>query len=271
MFRTVAGVRDEFVPADSSLGPFPEETHVRVNGNHLEIVKPETRESDTTALLFQLLAPRSRPVGLRYEKVAAELESRQAKLSEPEMKELATALELLNRPEEAMRLLEAAQAGSTEMQRVLAGRLKRIWLADPVRRKEQGARALRLYEEAYARAAKSADHAQAFYNGINVAFMHLAMRRNVEDARKMAREVLAHCRKAPRDQWRMATEGEAHLYLGDVKAALESYAAALKAGPAPRQVDSMKQQAIWAARLLGDPEAEARVRALFESGPAAVR
>jgi len=56
-----------------------------------------------------------------------------------------------------------------------AGRaLKRRWLLE--HRLSDATRAFALYQKAYSLAAARGDHAQAYYHGINVAFMELAYR-----------------------------------------------------------------------------------------------
>jgi predicted negative regulator of RcsB-dependent stress response len=82
----------------------------------------------------------------------------------------------------------------------------------------------------------------------------------------MAGKALEHCDKARRDKWRLATEGEAHLILGNSDQAIESYRHALATEPSPREVDSMYQQAVRVASLTGDESAGDRLVALFRGG-----
>lgn len=44
-FNVIAGERDEFVGTESSLDPFPKNLHRVIQGNHLEIVKPDSAKS----------------------------------------------------------------------------------------------------------------------------------------------------------------------------------------------------------------------------------
>ena len=46
-----------------------------------------------------------------------------------------------------------------------------------------------------------------------------------DELKAMARQALDHCARAPRDKWRLATEGEARLVLGAAIAALTMVAA----------------------------------------------
>jgi hypothetical protein len=121
-----------------------------------------------------------------------------------------------------------------------------------------------LYGEAFSIAEGKGDDAQASYNGINYAFMVLALDKDREGARKIAGAVLTHTAAATTDLWRRATQGEAYLYLGDVPSALLAYADAVKQTWDSRELQSMQRQAIWAARLIDDPHAEAELQSLFQ-------
>jgi tetratricopeptide (TPR) repeat protein len=270
-FRAVAGISDEFVPVDSSVEPFPKDQRSYVDGNHLQMVKPKTADTATALLLRQDLAgdsaamqPATAPLLSSYLATVEQLSPKQEALPDNELVRLVLALEMIGDQPKAINILEKVHARSTELTGVLAGRLKRRWLADPDGKPDEGQRALELYQEAYQKAKVAQDHPQALYNGINTAFLTLALRDNRYDARQLAQEVLVHCQKAPRDKWRLATEGEAYLYLGEPNAALASYAAALDEFPDSREVGSMRQQAVWVARLLEDTSMENRIEGLFE-------
>ena len=56
-FRAVAGDRDEFVPAESSLGCFEESDRAVVPGNHLEIVKPDSADSMSVKEVLSAAGP----------------------------------------------------------------------------------------------------------------------------------------------------------------------------------------------------------------------
>ena len=91
----------------------------------------------------------------------------------------------------------------------------------------------------------------------------------------MVTEVLAHCaaaaagaEKPTEKMWRLATEGEAQLLLGDQKTALRRYASALRCKPEPRQIASMYQQALYLARVFEDNDLAKALRSLFREGEA---
>jgi len=269
-FRAVAGLRDDFVPVNSSIEPFDFQFRASVPGDHLEMVKPQTAENDTVLLVMNALMPGS-DAGSKlesrqdsYQKTIDELLPRQGSLTTKEVVDLSLALEARNRVPEAIVLLRSRHKGNTEISGVLAGRLKRLWLSDPETYAADGPEAEQLYSSAFEQAKQAGDHKQAFYNGINAAFMTLALHNRPEDASAIAKEVLEHCRLAEPDKWRYATEGEANLYLGDMPSALKRYKAALAENPLPREIDSMCRQGIWAARLLDMAEAEASLDRIFK-------
>jgi pimeloyl-ACP methyl ester carboxylesterase len=217
-FRTVAGLRDEFVPRNSSLDPFPQEFQATVAGNHLEMVKPQTVENDTMLLVLRALMPGSAAADKlesqtsAYQRTIDELLPQRATLDEKPLVKLALALEMTGRQSEAIELLRSRYEGSTEIAGVLASRLKRLWLSDPETYASDGEEAEKLYRSAFQQAARAGDRAQALYNGINTAFMTLALHRNEDDARAIATQVLQHCKLVPPEKnkekdkmWRIAT------------------------------------------------------------------
>ncbi|HXO28253.1 MAG TPA: alpha/beta hydrolase [Thermoanaerobaculia bacterium] len=284
-FCTVAGLRDDFVRAESSQEPFSASCRDYVAGNHLEMVKPRDAGADITILLIERLggelagraairstAPGAAPLPLRLERYARVIEELQMKaasqgyhvLNDEQVVDLALALEMTGRQAEAITILESVHTRSSELTGVLAGRRKRLWLADPEGSKSDGESAYTLYLAAFERAKSEKRPQQAFYNGINVAFLTLTLREDEPGAATTAEEVLAYCSLGPpSDKWRLATEGEAHLYLRHQAQALARYAAALATEPDPREVDSMHQQALFVVRALGDEPTEVALRSLF--------
>lgn len=278
VLASIAGDRDEFVPRASSLDPFPE-THRRVvYGNHLEIVKPEdaghlgfkvavkslSGTGESGAFDSARLAVESR----EFQRAIETLWPHRAELDDRGLVTLALALESAGRQADAIAILEGASGTGTDPLGVLAGRLKRRWLAE--RRRADAERALALYREALGRAESKGDAAQAFYHAINCAFMELAYGSDAEAARELARRALRHCDASrSNDVWRHATEGEAHLYLGDATSALDAYGRAAAFAPKPWQVASIYQQAVRAADLAGDDTIALAITALFSRRAAA--
>ena len=266
--RVTAGLRDEFVPHESSVTPFPESCQWFVDGDHLQMVKPQNADDGASSLLRHLLAASGAPgAGVspkeHWAGEVAKYQGREGQLGTAELVQYVLALEMTGQQERAIQLLEARHAGDPELTGVLAGRYKRRWLADPEAQAAAGQRAYALYREGFEAARKKNDDAGACYTGINVAFLELALKDSRYDARVAAEQTLQHARRAPRDKWRLATEGEAQLYLGDSRHAIDCYLAALRESPTERERDSMLRQGLWACQLLELPEVEARLRAAF--------
>lgn len=270
-FRTVAGDQDEFVPSDSSLNPFPADQRCVVPGDHLTIVKPASADFLGFKFVVNGIVGDAAPAGPRNAaRVAVEsrefvraiqmLEPHKNELDSRALVDLALALDETGRQNEAIELLERNAGTDTDPLGVLAGRLKRRWLAE--RRRADAVRAMELYKQAYDLSAAKPDHEQAHYHGVNIAFMELAYGSDHEAASAMADKVLQHCVQAPRDFWRLATEADANLILGDGSKATSLYREAVAMNPQPRWLKSMYQQALRLADLLNEQEVEAQIEAL---------
>jgi hypothetical protein len=112
-----------------------------------------------------------------------------------------------------------------------------------------GQEALLLYRDALDRAYAVAKPTQVFHHAINVAFLEWALLNDRAAASVSARTALQACAASPVDKWRMATEGEAAIVLGDHAAALKGHDAAPALGATPREQSSMYQQAMFALDL----------------------
>lgn len=291
-FVAAAGERDEFVPASSALGPFRDQAYPErvavVPGNHIEMVKPTHAGAACVQLAVNTLCGGNAAAGpLNSAAVAVELSDFKAAIAklEPNLAQLdasakvqlAIALDRVGRREDAIRLLrDSGQAATdTDAMGTLAGRLKRRWLTDRIA--ADGEEALALYAKALGLARAAGDPAQAYYLGINVAFLELALRDDLPQARQTARQVLEDCAAAGRGgdkaqdkRWRLATEAEALLMTAtdtqEEEQALARYRAALCSGtPETWQVTSMHQQARHLAHLLGEDRLVERVDAVFQA------
>jgi hypothetical protein len=277
-FWTVAGDQDEFVPSSSSLDPFPLPVRCVVPGDHISIVKPSASTDLGVQIVINGLCGDAAPAGPgNAARVAVESRefARAIQLLMPHKNELdaqglvqlALALEQTGRQQEAIALLEQNPETGTDPMGVLAGRLKRRWLLE--HRLADATRAFALYQKAYGLATARGDHAQAYYHGINVAFMELAYRSDPAAAKVIALEVQQHCLAAPASLWRVATEGEASLLLGDVEASLAKYRDVIPMRPTARQVDSIFKQALRVADLSGDQKTLDRLSAIYRGEEAA--
>ena len=259
---TVAGDSDEFVPASSSLGPFPLEQRLVIPGNHLEIVKPNNADDLAVRIVVEGIQGKAAPAGpwntarvalqmLDFRKTVETLEPHAGELDDTHLVELALALDGLGKLDKALEVLERAARTGTDARGVLAGRLKRRWIA--AGRGGDYKRAIELYSSAFDEAEANGDHSQAFYHGINVCFLIVAGPDKKTDISEMANKVLKHCDQAPQDFWCLGTRGEVKLCLGDREGALAEYAKSVDASPEPEpwQLESMHSQACQLAAILG--------------------
>jgi hypothetical protein len=261
--RVIAGNRDEFVPSSSSLGPFPDSVQSVVLGNHLEIVKPAWAEDKSVVLVVDALAgdhpARGVVDGARlaverrdFHGAVNALWPRAETLDNAALVDLALALDGLGREGDALAILEQRCQGGisyTDAFGTLGGRLKRRWLAE--RAEADLSRARHLYVSGLELAEAQGDHEQAYYHAINIAFLDLMASPPdsmvTSQVRELAKRAQAHCALSPEQSWRMATEAEAELILGDLKRAVELYSSAISTAKSHRAIDSMYSQAILVA------------------------
>lgn len=273
----VAGDRDEFVPATSSLEPFPEGVQHVVHGDHVEIVKPSAADDLSVQVVVGGLQGDAAPSGRwnaarvavetrRFQEAIDRLAGHADELDDAHLVQLALALESVGRTDEALGHLEARESLGSDARGVLAGRLKRRWMAEG--RASDGEEARDLYAAGHRTAVDREDWDQALYHGINEAFMLATTTRSGtarSAAADLAREVLTYCEQPAvlDDHWRDATVGEARLHLGEVGDALAAYRRALEKGPSPREISSMYHQARALAEALHGDEVARRLDAVF--------
>jgi pimeloyl-ACP methyl ester carboxylesterase len=294
--RAVAGERDEFVPASSSLSPFPDESQRVVPGNHVQIVKPDSSSDRSVQILIQTLCGDTR-IAPVVDSALIAIEKREfavaiqtllpnaTALDENALIQLAFALESDHRSEEAVALLEArfreSQRPSTDAQGVLAGRFKRRWLVE--RRMSDWSRARELYASALEASAAGVgqepwplldnvtDPDQAIYHAVNIAFLDLMMLPESspisQEVREMADAVLMLATRAADNHWRAAAEGEAYLILGDTDNALRKYSIARTVAVRPRDIDSMYGQAVRVAHRIGGSKLVNEIERVFRLTP----
>src|SRR5208283_3157513 len=270
-FLAVAGERDQFVPTDSSLAPFPVEQQAVVPGNHVSMLSPAAADDNLVRLIDRRICDeKAGDVGdsaLRmiergeFQRLIEEFYDKAAGLDEKALVQLAIALDAVGRRDDAYRLLSERFAGQGDALSALGGGLKRAWLHTIGRRDDAdrslsvrfakesdalGALAGRLkrewlqkrqkadadaafehYERGLELARAGNNLSQAYYHGINLAFLEFVFKGDREAAQKRARQTLRDCEEAERtgvaDEWLEATRGEAALILNDADTAFEAY------------------------------------------------
>ena len=269
--RTVAGEQDQFVPPQSSLGPFPRQFHHVVPGNHLSMVRAADTDSPSVRLLMAALSDAPvpeetiSPLALAAEipdtTASTLIEARGDEMSQKDVVRAALALEQNGKRDEAMALLQRYQALGTDVQGTLAGRIKRMWIENEDLGFAQYA--LALYQEALDVARKIGDESQIYYHAINVAFLEFVAFNRVERAREMAKLALENAFVAKADVWSIATQAEANLYLGHRDRALELYHRMLAFEAEAWEYASTALQAGQIASKLRDSQLADRLEEIF--------
>jgi len=234
-FLAVAGERDQFVPTESSLAPFPPQQQAVVAGNHVSMLSPAADDDNLVELISRRICDEKDgdvgDSGLRmiergeFRRLIAKYYPNADGLDERALVQLAIALDADGRRDEAYRLLSKRPKLESDALGALAGRLKREWLEK--RQKADGDAAFEHYEKALELAKAKKDFSQAYYHGINLAFLEFVFKDDREAAQKRARQALRDCEEAERtgdaDEWLEATRGEAELILNDKDAAFAAY------------------------------------------------
>lgn len=287
-FTVVAGESDAFVPASSSIYPFPQTQQAVVPGNHLEIVRPDSTDHLSYKLLYKTLT-RSRGANSAVESARLAVEHKAFDraielllpgadgLDSDAIVTLSLALESVGRQDEALDVIgrwnHAHEVSSLDPIGVLAGRLKRRWLVS--RQQRDFDRALELYNSGLELAETAENHPQSYYHAINVAYMHLVgapadgpVSSEVID---MATRALNHAEASNESQWGLATKGEACLMLGDLITGADYYQRARMMAKTLRECDSMCMQAVAvASRMFGEQGIEVVKKAFGLNGDAHV-
>jgi pimeloyl-ACP methyl ester carboxylesterase len=272
----VAGTSDQFVPSESSLGPFEKSMQRALPGDHISIVKPASADAPSVALVVATLTTgnvpaRDRAADLR---LAAEQPNKEALalvkslddmpgggMSAKEIVDAALALDRAGRRNDSIVLLQRHQNKATDIKGTLGGRYKRLWFDSGDR--QYCERALTLYSEALASAQKVNDSAQIYYLAINVAFMDFVCHDDSIAAQEMATLALQHAAPPGADIWKTATVAEAHLYFGRTAEALAEYRKLLTLEAEDWKHKSAALQASRIGAKLGDRKLIEELDAIF--------
>lgn len=276
-FLAVAGDKDQFVPPESSIRCFPQKFQRVVAGDHVSMIKPRDENAECYKLLREALLKGEGPAGAADAlRIASEVGGvRAARFAVKQLGEAMTRKEVVNaalaldrsgKRKEAIELLEKHQALGTDVKGTLAGRLKRVWLQSGKAADLNWA--LKLYEEALAQAlAGGPDHAQVYYQAINVAFLKFVGKNDAAGAAEAAQLALEHCGKAEPARWNLATQAEAMLYLGRAEEAIPLYEKVASMDAEPWELLSTGQQAMQVAAKLKDARLKSEISRIFEIQP----
>jgi pimeloyl-ACP methyl ester carboxylesterase len=276
-FLAVAGESDQFVPPKSSIQPFPDGQRAVVPGNHVSMIHPPAKDPGLVKLIANRImrkgpagnVPDSALVALelgQFKKAVRELEPHADEIDKKAVVHLAIALEALGQPDKAKDVLTRYAALDSDVLGTIGGRFKRRWLFSG-RRKADAETAEENYKRGYAMAQQQDNRRQAYYHGINLAFLAMVYRDDRKLARTYARDVLDVCGacqgKGEGDEWLDATEGEAHLILNDIDASKRAYERFVNADNNPWKIGSTYLNARMIARTLGNRELAKALGQLF--------
>lgn len=233
--RAVAATGDQFVELQSSLAPFGEENGLTLEGSHFSIVDPQSQEDDSYELIinnlldkhFDQVYSNKEEVNLllgNYTEVVNRLLPDKDKLDKKGLTRLAFALEGLGREEEALELLANNHLtdSNSDLMGILGGRYKRKYLMG--RLAEDGEKAMDYYKKGLAMAEAKNRHGQIYYMAINLAFLSLVKDEDRDEMLDYAEKALEHANKDAFDSlWKLATLGEAYLYLGQLEESRDFY------------------------------------------------
>jgi predicted alpha/beta hydrolase family esterase len=275
-FLAVGGERDQFVPPESSLEPFPKEQRAVIAGNHVTMIHPPERDPNLVDLIVGRIvskikgdigesALRAIELGDFQSIIPNNLEDAK-ELDSKALVRLAIALDSVDRRDDAYRVLAERNELNSDALGTIAGRLKRKWLLSG-RHQADAEAAMAHYTKGYHLARAEKDLRQAYYHGINLAFLALVFRGKRADARTRAQEVLRICRQCEEageaDEWVDATEGEAELILGNEDQAFEAYRRFVAPGTDPWKLSSTYLNARTIAAEFGKRELAHRLGQIF--------
>ncbi len=276
-FLTCAGDLDDFVPSQSSLDPFPVSFHKRVNGNHVDIVKPANDDHISFKIVRKLLLDDlafyqgkwdSAEVAMEmgdFARARQKFEANKDDLGPRQIVEYAFSLEATGDRDAAIQYLQEQIEKSnvdTDVMGTLAGRWKRVYLQNL--KPEYAQKSIDLYQQAFTIASENEDAEQIYYHAINLAFLFFKTKK-YKDAKAFALTAKEHAgRSTIKNVWKYATIAEACLYLDDEAGAYYNYLIALEKEPGVRERESMYIQWLSVVQQKGSEELEERLRKLFQ-------
>jgi len=278
-FLAVAGEEDQFVPPDSSLAPFPANQQAVVAGNHVTMISPAPGDPNVVDLITRRIdAPdRGADIGdsaLRaielgdFQRIISTDFGRAQALDPKALVRLAIALDAVGRRDDAYKILTERTDPDGDPLGTTAGRLKRKWLLSG-RLEADAEAALAYYRKGFdlAMAAAPQNLPQAYYHGINLAFLALVYKGDLAGARDRAKAVLDICSQCAAarvsNEWLPATRGEAELILGNEEAAFDAYRQFVGAGNDPWKLSSTYLNARTIAAELAKRDLARRLGQIF--------
>jgi pimeloyl-ACP methyl ester carboxylesterase len=239
-FKTVAATRDEYVSKESALEPFKKEHWENICGDHTTMVKVTSKDNDGYELILNTLTnnpffnkyTNDEEINIalgEYDEVVRKLRPALDYLNSDGLEKLIYAMECSGLREEAIEILETHEIvhKDGEMLYILGGLFKNEYLNNT--NQEDGLASYNCYKKALRIAKKTKDVEQIYLNAINLAFLNLLLQNDKRDMRKYAKLAIEFANKdSSKSILKLATIGEASIYLKDLENAKEFYFLAAK-------------------------------------------
>ncbi len=239
-FKTVFATRDDYVSKESALDPFKKEYWVNIKGNHSSMVDVTSRDNDGYELILNTLTDNpffnkytnSEEINIalgEYDEVVRKLKPALEYLNSDGLEKLIYAMECSGLREEAIEILETHKLAKKdgEMLYILGGLFKNEYLNNT--KPEDGLASYNCFKKALRIAKKKKDIEQIYLNAINLAFLNILLEQDKRDMKTYAKLALEYTNKDRSNKVsKMATIGEANIYLDNLEDARKHYLNASK-------------------------------------------
>lgn len=240
ILKVIAATKDEFISVSSNFKPFKAEQCVMVSGTHFSMMQQNQTSNDTYQLIKDTLTDNvfsnqftsAEDINLvlgEYREVINKLLPNIPKLDKIGLEQLLFALEGMGRNQEVFDILKThpLAQNNSDLIGILGGRYKRKYLTGFMA--EDGSNATKFYGIALDMAKKNKDDSQIYYHAINLAFLSLVINEDYNQTKIYAKQAITATKKTPlNSMWKLATLGEANLYLGNLEASKGYYEKAAK-------------------------------------------
>ncbi|MBT8272379.1 MAG: caspase family protein, partial [Bacteroidia bacterium] len=232
--KVAASTSDEYVHYSSCFTGFDEDDCVLIDGDHLRMVKPQSKDAPCYEMIIKTLTDtefakdylNKEEINIalgKYEEVVQELLPKADSLGEEQLKQLIFGLEGLDRRDEAIEILNKNEnaKGNSDLLGIIAGRHKRSYLLE--NNESDGQAAIEYYKKGLAIAEAAGKQDQIFYLAINLAFTSIVIDNDQAQMKHYAQQALDATKECVDDLWKIATVAEASMYLGDMETAKTNY------------------------------------------------
>jgi pimeloyl-ACP methyl ester carboxylesterase len=239
-FRTVAATKDSYVPISSTLKPFLSKYRIFVEGDHFSMVNVIDKNNDSYFLVVNALTENkffnqyssSEEINIamgEYDEVIKKLLPQIKKLDTNGLGQLIFALEGVDRAEEALNIAKdhVLAKDNSDLMGVIGGRYKRKYLATFI--SSDAENSFQYYSRGLTIAQAANDFKQIYYLAINMAFLSIFYKQDEPAMTTFAQISVVATKNDPFNSlWKLATMGEANIYLGNFEESKKMYSQAAK-------------------------------------------